>query len=121
MKWRLIGPCGILGHLRWLLKQRGVREGLFQAEIEGRLRGPFTSPEFPHTSTFDITQARMTDIDEFRYRRIMAKLHYGEPTANPEYEALLTPQERNHLDAYLIHSRWADFLTREMRRGSGKQ
>ena len=49
----------------------------------------------------------MTESEEIRYRRLMAMLHYGEATATPEYEALLTEGEREYLDAYLIQQRWA--------------
>jgi len=37
----------------------------------------------------------------------MAKLHYGEATAIPEYETLLTREEKDALDAFAINQRWA--------------
>lgn len=87
---------------------------LFQAEIESRLRVPYTTADLPLQFPSDGTSGIVPDFDEFGYRRIMAKLHYGEPTANPEYEALLTEQEREYLDGYLIQSRWAGFLVKKM-------
>ncbi len=70
--------------------------------------------ELPYLIPSDCTSGIVSDFDEIGYRRIMAKLHYGEPTANPEYESLLTEQERENLDGYLVQSRWADFLAKKM-------
>jgi hypothetical protein len=90
------------------MTKRKLREELLRAETEARLHSPIQL-------THDLNQplmaaapgSTMTREDEIRYRRTMAKLHYGETTANPEYEALLTKGEKDYLDAYLIQKRWA--------------
>ena len=120
MSNRLPRLVSLLGQLRWLLIRPSIRESLFQAEIACRLKVPYATGDLPNRIPSDCNPGTVPDIDESGYRRIMAKLHYGEPTANPEYEAMLTDQEREYLDAYLIQSRWAEFLTKEMRRGFGK-
>jgi hypothetical protein len=56
----------------------------------------------------------MTQEDEVRYRRILAKLHYGEPTSKREYESLLTDEERGYLDSYVIQQRWSSVWLKGM-------
>ena len=41
------------------------------------------------------------------YRMWLAKLNYSEKDADPQNEALLTQEERDNLDAYLVRKRWA--------------
>jgi len=89
------------------MTKNGLREKLLQSETEARLRGPDQQAEEPEQRQLATTGASMTEEDEIRYRRIMAKLHYGEATANLEYASHLTEGEKDYLDAYVIHQRWA--------------
>jgi hypothetical protein len=87
--------------------KKQFREKLLRSETEARLRGPGQQAEDPEQCLLATTGASMTEGDEIRYRRIMAMLHYGEPTANPEHEAPLAEGERDYLDVYVIQQRWA--------------
>lgn len=79
-----------------------LREMLLQAEADARLHPRQPPAEAPRWSHQEPSEGWMTMEDEVRYRRILAKLHYGEPTEIPEYEVLLTDREREHLDSYLL-------------------
>jgi hypothetical protein len=87
--------------------KRRLRKALLQAEADARLHGPCLVADDPDWRPSVSTGTRLSAEEEIRYRRIMAKLHYGEDTANPEYEALLTQDEKNYLDAFIIQDRWA--------------
>ena len=93
-------------------RRRRLAQRLIQAEAEARLRDKQSELEEPAKCPSGSLEGTMTEIDMVRYRRIIAKLHYGEDTANPEYEALLTQGERDYLDAYVIQQRWGLFWAR---------
>ncbi len=89
------------------MTQRRLREGLLQAETEARLRGPDRQSDEPEWQPSVTIGASMSDEDEVKYRRILAMLHYGEESAVPEYEALLTEGEKEYHDGYILQQRWA--------------
>lgn len=93
-------------------RRRRLAHLLVQAETEARLCDKQSELEEPAKCPSGSLKGTMTEVDMIRYRRIMAKLHYGKDTANPEYEALLTQIERDHLDAYVIQQRWGQFWAR---------
>jgi len=92
-----------------------LRNQVLEAEVDARMhRGGSLADQsvcLPSAST----ETWMTQEDEVRYRRILAMLHYGEPTSNWEYESLLTDEERGYLDAYVIHQRWASIWLKRMK------
>jgi len=101
------------------MRQRKLRESLLHAEVEARLRGPVQEPDEVESQLSAMAKPSLSEEEEIRYRRLMAMLHYGENTANPEHEALLTDGEKEYLDGYLIHQRWAKFwLERNRERSS---
>lgn len=99
---------------KFMTKMR-IRTELFRAEAEARWRGNDLQVEDPDWRPSVSTCSPMTEDEEIRYRRIMAKLHYGKETATPEYEAFLTQEERDHLDAYVIQQRWSEFWALQSR------
>ena len=103
------------------MTKKELRENLLRSETEARLRGPDQQAEDPEQRLLATTGASMTAEDEIRYRRIMAMLHYGEETANSEYEALLTEGERDYLDVYVIQQRWAQLWSERNRSKLGPQ
>jgi hypothetical protein len=84
-----------------------LREALLQSEVEARLRGPVQHANNLESQLPAPAESPLSEEEETRYRRLMAKLHYGEETAIPEYEALLTEREKEYLDAYAIQQRWS--------------
>ena len=93
--------------------KKWLREELLRSESEARLRGPDQQADGLEWHHLGATVSSMTEEDEVKYRRIMAKLHYGEETAIPEYEALLTEGEKECLDAHVIQRRWAQLWFKE--------
>ena len=91
---------------QFMTKSR-VREALLRSETEVRLRGPHPPAVHPVKLQHTSTATSMNEEDELRFRRIMAILHYGEETANTEYEALLAEGEKDYLDGYIVQQRWA--------------
>ena len=93
-------------------KKKKLREMLLQAETEARLRGPLPVDD-PEWLPPSMPGPSMTTEEEIRYGRMMAMLHYGEETANPQYETLLTVGEKDYLDAYVIQQRWVGMWLRQ--------
>ena len=89
------------------LRQRMLREALRQSEVEARLRGPVQHDKDIEIQLPDTAGPPLSEEEEIRYRRLLARLHYGKETAIPEYEALLTEGEKEYLDAYAIQQRWS--------------
>lgn len=91
-----------------------LRNQLLKAEVDARMHRGGSPDDRLACSPSASTETWMTQEDEVRYRRILAKLHYGEPTNNREYERLLTDDERGYLDSYVIQQRWASVWIRRM-------
>lgn len=100
------------------LRQRMLREALLQSEVEARLRGPVQQDKDIESQLPDTAESPLSEEEEIRYRRLLARLHYGEETAIPEYEALLTEGEKDYLDAYVVQQRWAQLRLRQNRASS---
>ena len=98
---------------RWL-RGPSLAERLIRAEIEGsqKTKQPIDEASLVLDKNY---VSWMTEDDMIRYRRILAKLHYGEKDADPQNEALLTQEERDNLDAYLIRKRWGQFWASQRR------
>jgi hypothetical protein len=86
--------------LRHFMSKGWLRNQLLHAEADARLHSTGSNVEDPIHGISASFVPQMTEEDEVRYRRVMAKLHYGEETAIPEYEALLTEGEKDYLDGY---------------------
>jgi len=97
----------------WFRKRPSVFERLVQAEREGPPQGHLGAGEEGSLLLEEGYKTWMTEADNTRYRRILAKLTYGEDDADPANLALLTALERDHLEAYVIQKRWGRFLAQQ--------
>ena len=97
---------------RFRAKDR-LREQLLQAEANARVKSPTVQDEAPMECRPASIGSSMTEAEERHYHRIMAMLHFGEESANPDHEAFLAQAERDWLESYAIQRRWAKFWAKK--------
>lgn len=59
----------------------------------------------------------LSAVDERKFRRILAMLHYGDEDEDLSGRELLTQGERDYLDAYVISEHWAAFRAQHFASG----